>query len=486
MQNLKAKTIRGSVARVFAQGAGFILRMGSLMILARLLDPSDFGLVGMVTAFTGILGLLRDFGLSTAAIQYATVTEEQISTLFWINLLLGVALGVIVLVMAPFVAAFYHESQLLGVTAAVGTGFVFNGAGIQHSAILQREMRFTALAVINVIALAVGIAIAIYVAKAGYGYWALVLMTVAPSLIATIGFWLTTGWVPGRPRTGVAGIRSMVRFGGGVTLTGLIAYMAYNAEKVMIGRYWGASALGTYGRGWQIVFIPTDNLNSAISEVAFSALSRLQDDPIRLRNYFLKGLSLFLGLMVPISIACGLFADDIVLVILGPKWTDAIAIVRLLAPTIAIFAIINPLGWLIFSIGLVGRALKITPVLAAIMITGFAIALPHGPKAMAFAYSAVLALWTIPQIWLCVRGTMVSVRDILAAASRPLASGIFAGVVAFAARGMFSQFTSPWCRLFLESGVLFAVFFGVLLFVAGQKSLYLDLLGGLKRPPSTA
>ena len=161
----------------------------------------------------------------------------------------------------------------------------------------------------------------------------------------------------------------------------------------MIGRFWGVDAIGIYGRAYQLVNIPTDNLNSAVGEVAFSALSRLQDDPVRFRRYFLKGFSLVLGLTLPITIACALFADDVVFVLLGPKWKDAATIVRLLAPTIAIFAIINPLGWLIFSIGLVARGLKIAPVLAAMMIAGYAIALPYGPKGVAFAYSAVLTLW---------------------------------------------------------------------------------------------
>src|ERR1700752_2836782 len=109
MQDLKARTIRGGLARLGAQGATFVLRVGSLMVLARLLSPNEFGLGGMVSAFTGILTLFRDFGLSSAAVQRATVTEQQISALFWINLLLGTGLGLIALAMAPVMAAFYEE-----------------------------------------------------------------------------------------------------------------------------------------------------------------------------------------------------------------------------------------------------------------------------------------------------------------------------------------------------------------------------------------
>src|SRR6516164_1532690 len=479
MQDLKGKTIRGGLARLLALGTGFLLRLGSLIVLARLLDPKDFGLLGMVTAFTGVLGLFRDFGLSSAAVQRVTVTEDQMSTLFWINIFLGALLGLVVLGMAPAIAAFYHEPRLLGVTAVLASGFLFNAAGIQHSALLQRQMRFTALAMISVVSSLVGIVTGIVGARAGYGYWALVVMTVASPLIATSGVWLSSGWVPGMPRRRT-GIRSMMHFGGTLTLNGLVAYVAYNAEKVMIGRFWGADAIGIYGRAYQLVNIPTENLNSAVGAVAFSALSRLQNDPIRLKNYFLKGFSLVLGLTLPITIACALFADDVVFVLLGPKWKDTAAIVRLLAPTIAIFAIINPLGWLMYSIGLVTRSLKIALVFAPSMIAGCVMGLPHGPKGVAFAYSAVMMLWLIPFIWWCVYGTGISLRDILLTASRPVASGIVAGGVAFGIRLICEPFVSPLPRLALESSVLLVTFFGVLLFAAGQKSLYLEIFRGFR------
>ncbi|HWO40081.1 MAG TPA: oligosaccharide flippase family protein, partial [Candidatus Acidoferrum sp.] len=251
MKDLKEKAIRGGLARICAQGAGFLLRLASLMILARLLGPEDFGLVGMVTVFTGVLTLFRDFGLSSAAIQRTNVTDEQISTLFWINLLVGALLALLAVAMAPVIAAFYHEPRLFGVTVVLATGFLFNSAGVQHGALLQREMRFTALAVINTIGLIIGTVIAIAGAKAGYGYWSLVAMTLTLPITNTIGFWLATSWIPGLPHRR-AGIRSMVRFGGTVTLNGLVVYVASNFEKVLLGRFWGADVLGIYGRSYQL------------------------------------------------------------------------------------------------------------------------------------------------------------------------------------------------------------------------------------------
>jgi len=481
MQDLKQRAIRGGLARLCAQAANFLLRMGSLMILARFLGPRDFGLVGMVTAFTGVLDLFRDFGLSAAAVQRTTVTEEQISTLFWINILVGALLGLLAVALAPAIAAFYHEPRLFGVTAVLAAGFLFNAAGVQHSAILQRQMRFIALAVIGLISLIMGTAIAVGGAKAGYGYWALVAMSIIVPLTSTIGLWLTTAWVPGLPRRRT-GIRSMMRFGGTLTLNGLVAYVAYNLEKVLLGRFWGVDAIGLYGRAYQLINIPTANLNSAAGEVAFSALSRVQDDPDRLRSYFLKGYSLVLSMTVPLTIVCALFADDVIVVLLGPKWKEAAALFRLLAPTILIFALINPLGWLMYSLGLVKRSLKIALVFAPLIIAGYVMGLPYGPKGVAFAYSAVMTLLFIPLMAFCIRGTVISLRDILLTVSPLLASGIAAAGLAFPMRLVYCQSMSPLPRLALETTVLLATFLGVLLFGTGQKSLYLNLLRTLVGP----
>jgi len=484
MKDLKQRTIRGGLARICAQAANFLIRGGSLMILARLLGPKDFGLVGMVTAFTGVLNLLKDFGLSSAAVQRTTVTDEQISTLFWINMLVGAFLGALTVAMSPLIAGFYHEPRLFAVTAVLASGFIFNAAGVQHSALLQRQMRFTTMAVIGVVSLTVGTAIAIGGAKAGYGYWALVAMTVTVPLTETIGAWLSAGWIPGRPRKRT-GIRSMMRFGGTVTLNGLVAYVAYNFEKVLIGRYWGVNAIGVYGRAYQLVNIPTGNLNSAVGEVAFSALSRVQDDPSRLRSYFLKGYSLVLAMTLPLTIICTAFADDVVSVALGRNWVDAAVIFRLLAPTIMIFAVINPLGWLLLSLGLVRRSLNIALVFAPTIVAGYVLGLPYGPKGVAFAYSAVMALWVIPFIAWCVRGTPVSFKDLVRALVGPLASGILAGGLAFAVRLACGQLVAPLPRLVLESTAFLVAFLGLLLFVGGQKGLYLDLVRGLRKPSLT-
>lgn len=483
MKDLKHRAIRGAFAKLSSQAANFLLRVGSLMILARILEPQDFGLVGMVTAVIGVLGLFRDFGLSAATVQHAVVTDDQISTLFWINLLVGFILSFFSLAIAQVVASFYHEPRLFGVTAVLAIGFLFNAAGVQHSAILQRQMRFTLLSLIDIISLLVSTGVGIGMAIRGYGYWALVAMTIFGPLVSTICVWLTTRWIPGRPRKNV-GVRSMMRFGGTLTLNGLLVYVATNFEKVLLGRYWGATAIGVYGRAYQLINIPTDNLNSTAGGVALAALSRLQNDPARLKSFFLKGYSLVLALTVPITVACALFGHDLIFVLLGPKWRDAVAIFRLLAPTIFVFAIVNPLAWFLTSIGFVGRLLKMSLVITPLMIVGYLTGLPYGPRGVAFVYSGLMMLWMIPALAWCVHGTVISIRDILLRLTWPLVSSIVAAAFAIAVRAFYGQVMSALPRLILEGMVMLVVYLGMLVFATGQRSLYLELLHGLKSTAS--
>jgi O-antigen/teichoic acid export membrane protein len=475
MHDLREKTIRGGLAKACSQAATFILRLGSVMMLGRLLGPKEFGLVGMVTALIGVLNLFKDFGLSTATVQRTSVSDDQLSTLFWINMLVGAILALFTLAISPFVATFYHEPRLVRVTIAMAAGFIFNAAGVQHAAILQRRMRFTAMAVIEIISLVVSTSVGICMAVLSYGYWALVVMTLLAPAVYSICVWCAIPWIPGRPRRGVD-IRSMVNFGGTITLNSVIIYIAYNLDKVLLGRFWGAGAVGIYGRAYQLITIPTDNLNSAVGAVTFAALSRLQDNLDRLRSYFFKGYSLVLASTLPITILCAVFASDLVVVLLGPKWKDAIPIFRLLAPAILVFAIINPLAWLLFSLGLVGRSLKVVLFLAPLLIIGYLAGLPYGAKGVAFCYSVVMTLWVIPHIAYCVHGTVISLRDVWFAVSRPLCSGIVAGALPFTLQVLYGQSFSPIVRLLL-GGILFLIaYLGMLLYVMGQKPFYLDVL----------
>ncbi len=200
MENLKQKALRSGFVKLVGQGLNLLLRFAFLFVSARLLEPSDFGLIGMVAAVTGVYQLFTSAGLSTATIHSASITDEQLSTLFWINVLVGVGLALLCVATAPLVVAFYNEPRLFWVTVAMSAGFLFTGLGVQHNAILHREMRYSALVVIELLGQVVAMAAAISMALTGYGYWSLVANATVPAAIVTAGAWLAARWVPGAPR----------------------------------------------------------------------------------------------------------------------------------------------------------------------------------------------------------------------------------------------------------------------------------------------
>lgn len=474
--DLKRRTARGALTSTIAQGATMVLRTASMVALARLVVKEDFGLVNMVTAFTGLLGIFGDLGLSMAAVQRERISEAQKSALFWVNLGVGAALCVITVVVAPAIAAFYKEPQLVWITVALASGFLFSGAGAQHRAILQRSLRFGALVGIDLAALVLGVGVAVATAAIGFGCWALVLLNVVPPVAALAGVWATTRWVPGRMQRGT-GLRSMVAFGGALTANGAIAYLLTNVDKVLIGRFFGAEALGIYGRAYNLINLPTGSLSSTLGLVAFPALSRVQNDPERLRRYFVQGYSLFLSVVLPLTAGCALFAEDIVAVFLGPQWGEAAPLFRLLSPTILAFALSSPFGWLASAAGRATLLLKIAALLnAPILILSFAIGLRYGVSGVAAGFSIGTSLLTLPIILLVKRGTSVTMGDVFRAGGRPLASVFIALAVSWGMNSIVGSIEMVFLRLVVETAVLFSVYGLLMVFAMGQKAVYISLI----------
>jgi O-antigen/teichoic acid export membrane protein len=484
VDDLKGRSVRGGVVAIIAQGIKFALQTASMMILARLLSPEDYGLQGMVVAITGFLGLFKDAGLSLATVQRDEVTRDQVSTLFWINFGVGALLTALAAVLAPLLVYFYREPRLYWVVIVSATAFLFNGLGTQHQALLQRHLRFVTLAKIDVLSLGLSSAIGIAMALLGQRYWALVGAAVSASLISTIGAWISVPWIPGKPVRG-SGVRSMLHFGGTYTINMLLVYIAYNTEKILLGRFFGAEALGIYGRAYQLVNLPVQQLNSSISGVAFPALSRMQDNPDRVCRYFLRGYTLFLSITIPITIGSVLFGGDIIGVMFGGKWAAAVPIFRLLAPTILVFALINPLGWFLLAIGRAARSLKMALLIVPVVICGIVAGLPYGPKGVAMGYSIAMAILVLPLIAWAKHGTPIKGRDFWKAIRDPLLAGFAATIAGLIFTFTVADVLPPLARLAVGLTLLMGVYAWVLLIVLGQKTFYLDLLNQvLRRAPA--
>ena len=256
--DVKQRMARGGAVTLTSQAVRVALRTGSIMILARLLTPNEFGIVAMATMFTGLLEMFKDAGLSAAAVQQETISHEQMSALFWVNLAVGGLLALVTAAVAPVLASFYQQPDLNSITLWLSLTFLLTGAAVQHQVILQRNMSFGVLAAIEIVALLLSVCIGVTMALLHAGLWALVGMALALPLANSIGLWFATGWVPDPPRR-VSSVKPLLRFGGTFMVNTFVIYVAYNLDKVLLGKLWGAEQLGIYGRAYQLANMPTEN-----------------------------------------------------------------------------------------------------------------------------------------------------------------------------------------------------------------------------------
>ena len=274
----------------------------------------------------------------------------------------------------------------------------------------------------------------------------------------------------------------MLCFGGTVTLNGIIVYVAYNMEKVILGRFWGPDVLGIYTRAVQLISLPVNTIYNTVGGVLFSALSRLQDDPVRFRSFFLKGYTLVIAATVPATLFCALFAEDIITLVLGPEWPEAVPIFRLMTPTILVFGIINPLFWVMTSLGLQKRSLYVGLVLAPLVVAAYSVGARFGPNGVALSYSTVMVLWLFPHVAWCLYGTPISIADLAGAIAGPFVAGVVAAACAFALLHQTGQSLPAVLRLGIGGITMAGVYAWILLFVMGYRSLYGSVLAALGRP----
>ncbi|MEM7230032.1 MAG: lipopolysaccharide biosynthesis protein [Planctomycetota bacterium] len=426
-RDLRGRTVRGGTFTMVGQAVKFVLGIASLSILGRLLSPDEFGLVAMVLTLTSLATRFKDFGLSLATVQRGEINHDQISTLFWINVAIGVAIALTVSALAPAVAWFYQEPSLTLLTVAIATSFVMSGLTIQHQALLQRSMRFGALAIIQITAVTSGIVAAVIAAWFGAGVWALVLQILVQAFIMMLGTWSASRWMPGRFRRG-AGVRGMLAFGGHLSASNLMVYISRTLDNILIGRRWGDGPLGLYSKAYQLLLLPIQQINAPMSAVALPTLSRLQNDPKRFILYYERGLLFMTAIGMPAVVLLFVAADHAVLTVLGPQWTDAIEIFRLLAPAALIGTFNVATTWVYISLGHTNRQLRWAIIATPVTCAAFVIGLPWGPTGVALAYSINVVVMRIPGILYCYQGTPIRLRHLINALWMPALTSTIAGV----------------------------------------------------------
>ena len=430
--DLKGRSVRGGLLTITSQGAQFLMQSVSTVVLARLLTPADFGLVAMVTAITGLGQAFADLGLSEATIQHPEISHDQVSTLFWINIAIGLTLMSITAGLAPVLAWFYREPRLKDITLVLSLTFLIGGLRVQHDALLRRQMRFTSLAIRDVASYILAVPVAITLAWRGAGYWALVALPLTLNSTQMSLSWLMAHWTPGLPRRD-ARVRSLIAFGGNVAASYFIFNMNRSADSVLIGWHWGAGPLGLYSRAYNLLMLPVRQLGAPARSVAIPAFSRVQNAPERLARYYLRTANLIMWISAPIFGFLFVAAEPVIVLALGNRWREAAPVFQILA----IFALgqllLESALWLFVSRGQSKRLLKLLLIISPIIVGSYAIGLPFGIKGVALSGSLVL-LTIFPWILkFTFRGTTLTLGRLWQAIRYPISlclAGVFLAEVA--------------------------------------------------------
>ena len=474
-ENLKRKTVRGAAVTVTAQAVRFVIRFGSTAVLARLLTPKDYGLVAMAGVFAGFVGMFKDIGLTTATMQRKDITHQQVSMLFWVNLLLGCVIALVLLVIAPAVAAFYHEPRLTAITRALSVSFVFGGLTLQHQALLRRRLQFMMLAILEIASLLCGVVVGIIMAASGYGYWSLVGLTVGTAVANAAGVWLAVPWRPGLPRRG-SGTMPLLKFGSDLLVFDVVGFFARQTDMFLIGRFWGPAPLAFYEKGFNLLMQPLAQINAPLGAVIEPALARVQDDPARVRRFFLSALDIICGISLPLVLCIALFAREMVLLLLGPKWLDCVIIFRYLAPGAALGVMMYSWGWLLIGLGQTRKYRRTGLASAAVIIASFVIGLPYGPKGVAASYSCAICLLVVPTWWYVTKGTPVSVADVFRSYMPPIVACIPAAAAGLLVAPV--KFSGvPHLLITLAAALSFGAVYAIVLLVGFKRwSFYRDII----------
>lgn len=425
---LAQKSVRGGMTTMGAQGIQFILQVTSTVLLARLLTPSDYGMVGMVTVVVNFAAMFKDAGLSMATVQQEKITHEQISTLFWLNVLISAFLGLCVIASSPMVAWFYGKAELTTVTAALSISFIFSGLTIQHKALQRRHMRFVTLAAIQIISQVITLAMTIILALFGWRYWALVGGALTNALTGSLLTVFFCPWIPGRMQRGT-GVRKMLKFGGHLTGFNFINYFSRNADNILIGRFIGADALGLYSKAYELFMLPISQIRNPLEQVAMPVLSTLRKKPLRYALYYQRILDILASLAMPLTTYCAVEADFLIRLLLGSQWIDVVPVFRILTIAGLVQSIASTRGLVLISCGFSKRFFYWGLFNAIVCVTSFVVGLPYGIQGVAMSYTIANYAILIPSLFYCFNKTPIKVSLFFKTLLPPLATSVVAGSI---------------------------------------------------------
>ncbi len=365
------------------------------IFLARILSPSVFGVVGMVTMFTNFAALFIDMGFGVALIQKKEADNEHFSSVFWLNLGIGCFLYGLFFFMAPLFSIFFHQPQLTILVRVICLSFIISSLTSVQSNLLVRELKFKQKVLFNWISVILGYTVAFLLALKGFGVWAVVWMTIVTASSNSLLYWISSDWRPSflfnRNK-----IKELSKFGFNVLGDTSVNYWSRNFDNFIIGRMLGSTQLGLYTRAYSLMLLPLRNISSVITKVMFPAFSKKQDDVASIKRHYLQIIKYIALVTFPAMIGLSLVSKEFVLLFFGKNWTGMIPVLAILSLVGAVQSIFSLNGMIYNSLGKAHIAFKVSILVNVVLIIAFTIGVNFGIEGMAWSYLIASILLFFP------------------------------------------------------------------------------------------
>ena len=386
--SLKKSVVSGLKWTTASKFGQQVLQFTTLIILARLLLPEDFGLMASAMVVVGFVNVFRDLGLSAALIQKQDLSDELFSSIFWLSITSGLIMMLALIIFSPYIANFYNANTLVPILQVLSLSFLFSGLSAVQQALLEKELKFKTISKIELFATFLAAVTGISLALLNYGVWSLVLQNLVFTFTVTCLFLIRLSKKP-KFFFKWREIKSISNFSANLAGFNILNYFVRNADYILIQKFLGEQQLGYYTLAYRLMLYPLKNITAVITRVMFPVLSKIQNDNKRFRNIYLKLVNTISLLTFPLMLGLVAVSENFVIVVFGAKWEPVTTLILILAPLGLLQSIYTPAGIIYQAKGRTDWWFRWGVFTGVLFITAFWIGLQWGVVGVAMAYLIV-------------------------------------------------------------------------------------------------
>ncbi len=482
--DLRARSVRSGAIALSARGTLILLNIGSVMVLARILRPEDFGVLAMILPVTILFNSIANFALQTSVIHDEHLDHAKASAIFRGAALRNLALAAIMAALGPVLGRVYHDARAITVAIAWAAVLYLATLSAVHEALLKRQMRFGTVMSANLVGMLLGIVVAIVSARLGARHWALFLQFATMDLFRAAAVWRLCDWRPSLLAADAAARverKSALEYWRNLAAFRAVGWLGDHPDRILVGHLGGAATLGLYDSARRWAFYPVTELFMSLSDVAVATFSRVAHDAERYRAFVSRALIPVLALPLPAIAFVGIEARNAVLIMLGDQWLAAVPFVRLMCAAAFIGSLNRITPWLFLSRGETARQLRWSvgfqvPVMLASVLIGSR----FGTVGVARGFTIGTCVVALPSLAFALRGSPLSLLDILRIAARPVVASLVGGALLVGLEGWLPDFGAALPNLALRLAVFGVFYIALWLGLPGGRTAAADVSEALR------